>query len=303
MMISISILFYLSVLVFLILIVHKAYKISKAPIHLRWELYPLPGEGKRSSYGGSKLEDYEWWTRKHKKSLFAEFKAMFSEIVFLKAVREHNPKLWFGSFPFHFALYLYTFFFCAVLLLVAFKLSYGSDIRFIVVILKAVAFLCGILGTAGSLILLLKRSFNKNLSMYSTSSHYFNIFIIGLLFLTFLVWTVNSQNIIISYSVALSSILTFSTAAVSFTGILHFLIVILLLSYIPFTHMTHFFTKYFTYHKVRWDDKNYNSDSKQGKKLSEYLKMPVTWSAPHIAPDGETTWIAVASGSKKEDSK
>ena len=32
------------------------------PTHLRWELYPLASEKKRT-WGGSYLEEPEWWTR------------------------------------------------------------------------------------------------------------------------------------------------------------------------------------------------------------------------------------------------
>jgi hypothetical protein len=59
--------------------------------------------------------------------------------------------------------------------------------------------------------------------------------------------------------------------------------------------MTHFFTKYFTYHKVRWDDEPNFPDSEIRKKLLEQLNFPVQWSAPHIAADGRKTWLVIAS--------
>ena len=39
-------------------------------------------------------------------SLMGELKVMVPEILFLVALKEHNKKLWYRSFPFHFGLYL-----------------------------------------------------------------------------------------------------------------------------------------------------------------------------------------------------
>jgi len=68
----------------------------------------------------------------------------------------------------------------------------------------------------------------------------------------------------------------------------------LLAAYIPLTHMSHFFTKWFMYHEVLWDDEPNLQGSKMEAKLMEYLKYPVSWSAPHIAGDGKKTWVDVA---------
>ena len=76
------------------------------PIHVRWELYPVAHEAKKAHYGGSYLEESEWWTKKREVSLFGELKVMVPEILFLVAVKEHNSKLWSRTFPFHFGLYM-----------------------------------------------------------------------------------------------------------------------------------------------------------------------------------------------------
>ena len=75
-------------------------------MHVRWELYPVAHEGKRAHYGGSYLEESEWWKKKREVSLWGELKVMVPEIVFLVALKEHNSRLWSRSFPFHFGLYL-----------------------------------------------------------------------------------------------------------------------------------------------------------------------------------------------------
>ena len=45
----------------------KVMKIARMPLHLRWELYPIP-HGNGRDYGGSYLEELEWWTKPQKRS-------------------------------------------------------------------------------------------------------------------------------------------------------------------------------------------------------------------------------------------
>ena len=69
--------------------------------------------------------------------------------------------------------------------------------------------------------------------------------------------------------------------------------------------MSHFFTKWFTYHSVRWDDDPNIINSKIEKKITEQLNFPINWSAPHIKgkgngngkSNGTKTWADIA----KED--
>ena len=97
---------YASLAVFFAAIAAKSVKLSRLPIHLRWELYPVAHERGRASYGGSYLEESDWWTKPRHSSLVGELKVMIPEILLLAAVWEHNRKHWLRSFPFHFGLYL-----------------------------------------------------------------------------------------------------------------------------------------------------------------------------------------------------
>ena len=97
---------YIAILIFLIAIAVRFRMWSKMPIHVRWELYPVAHEAKRAHYGGSYLEEFDWWKKPREVSLIGELKVMIPEILFLVALKEHNPKLWIRSFPFHFGLYL-----------------------------------------------------------------------------------------------------------------------------------------------------------------------------------------------------
>jgi len=74
----------------------------RAPVHLRWDLYPVAHEPlPRRRYGGSYLEEREWWTRTRRRDLGGEIGVMAAEILLLKGVRDHNRRLWRASAPFH----------------------------------------------------------------------------------------------------------------------------------------------------------------------------------------------------------
>lgn len=97
---------YASAAVFVIAVVSRFVKFATLPIHLRWELYPVAHEKGRAHYGGSYLEELDWWTKTRESSLMGELKVMVPEILLLAGVHEHNKKQWYRSFPFHFGLYL-----------------------------------------------------------------------------------------------------------------------------------------------------------------------------------------------------
>jgi len=103
-MTSLQLLMYFSVLICGIGIARKVFKYVRMPIHLRWELYPVAHEGK--DYGGSYYEEVEWWAKSRKRSVIDELKFMIPEILFIRALYNHNRKLWIASFPFHGGLYV-----------------------------------------------------------------------------------------------------------------------------------------------------------------------------------------------------
>jgi nitrate reductase gamma subunit len=75
----------------------------------------------------------------------------------------------------------------------------------------------------------------------------------------------------------------------------------LLVAYVPLTHMSHFFMKWFTYHHVRWADEPNLPGSDIERRVNEVLQYPVSWSAPHIRGDGKKTWVDVATSGVEEE--
>jgi hypothetical protein len=63
----------------------------------------------------------------------------------------------------------------------------------------------------------------------------------------------------------------------------------------------HFVAKYFTYHKVRWDDEPVAAGSKLDLELKKLLNQTVTWAGPHVRADGKKTWVDIATDSGRPE--
>jgi nitrate reductase gamma subunit len=98
---------YLCIAVFFLAAGCLVYRHITLPVHVRCEIYPVQHEpGAKAAYGGSYLEELNWWEKKYERSLYNELKYMALEILLLRGLWKENRPLWWVSFPFHFALYL-----------------------------------------------------------------------------------------------------------------------------------------------------------------------------------------------------
>jgi nitrate reductase gamma subunit len=297
---------YAAVAVFAVAVVARVLRFARMPMHLRWELYPVAHEGKRSHYGGSYLEEFEWWTKPRETSMVGELKVMIPEILFLVALWEHNRKLWRSSFPFHLGLYLIIG--CTVLLVGAgiltavwpaltsgalhTLLKYGAAVL-------GVAGLC--LGILGALGLLRKRLSLPELKDYTARADIFNLIFFVVAFGCALLNFLTADRDFAQVSSFVDGLVKFKPGdlpgAESATGLFTVSVVLLslLLAYIPMTHMSHFVGKYFAYHAVRWNDEPNLPGGKHERKIVDLLNKPVGWAAAHIQGYGEEkTWADVA---------
>jgi nitrate reductase gamma subunit len=305
---------YLAIVAFIIVVLARIVKWARMPMHLRWELYPVAHEAGKADYGGSYLEESEWWNKPREVSLWGELKAMISEILFLVALKENNPKLWLRSFPFHFGLYLVIG--CTLLMgvsgvAVAVSSSlldggYGTILNYAIIILGVAGLSLSLIGAIG---LLHQRLTSPDLKDFTSSADIFNlvffIIVFGLAFVTF-AWvdtdyskiTLFVQNLVSGNRIALpGNGLETILPAITVCGMS------LLVIYIPLTHMSHFIGKYFAYHSIRWNDNPNLPGGKEEKKINALLKQPISWAAPHINADGRKNWVDVATEIPKEDQK
>ncbi len=301
---------YVSVLFFIVVIAAKMIKIARMPVHLRWDLYPIPHEKGRGSYGGSYFEEIDWWTKPKNFSLFSEVKEMAKEIVFVKSVFEHNRPLWIFSFPFHFGMYSLIGF-AALLVIGAIMGMAGISVSAlsmssIGVVVFYLTLLCGtigwVLGIVGAIGLFFSRLAKRELRVATVLSDYVNLLFLLAVFVAGL-WSWYSVDQ--SYAAArayVQSWLTFhATGALPTAMAVQLGLTAALLFYFPFTHMTHMVGKYFTYHRVRWEDEPNIRGSKIEHAVQAALGRTISWSAPHIKTGGTWAEAATATEETKKD--
>jgi nitrate reductase gamma subunit len=301
---------YSAVAIFVVAVVIRFLMWSRMPMHVRWELYPVAHEGAKASYGGSYLEESEWWKRPRHFSLWGELRAMVPEILFLVALKEHNPKLWTRSFPFHFGLYLAAastgLMAVAGVLGVAFPGvmagGVGAFVRVLIPVLGYAGLVLGLIGALG----LIQRRRQRPLRDYSAPMDTVNLVFFVLAFSVALVTALAVDRSFATVSQLVGNLATFRVVPLAGTGAAVILptvsaiLLAMLLAYIPLTHMSHFVGKYFAYHAIRWADEPNLPGGKQEKVINELLNQPVSWSAPHIGGDGKKSWLDVATEDPKK---
>ena len=287
---------YASGVIFVIFFARKLLKYWTMPMHVRWELYPIPHEGK--AHGGSFYEELDHWKKARHKDHVAQLSFMVPEILFIRALYEDNRPLWVWSFPFHFGLYLsiggLAFLVLGTILTLAGVPDANSIMQLVngvTVILAIVGFVMGAIGALG---LFIKRLADPMLKDFTAPIDLFNLLWLGAIFVTgIIVWWVDPG--FAKSKAFLISLITFQPApAISTIHKVNLVLFAVFWMYFPFTHMTHMISKYFMWDKVKWDDDPNVGDPGVDAKIKEYLSYPVTWAAEHVgAEGGKKTWAEV----------
>lgn len=304
------ILTYLCIAVFTLAIGYRIYLQIRLPLHLRWEIYPVQHEpAAKSAYGGSYLEELNWWEKKQESSVFNELWYMVPEILLLRGLWNDNRRLWWVSFPFHFGMYLMVATF-GLLVFHAFFVIGGFSSGKIAVVLSSLIPVIGwiglILGITGSLGVLYKRITDRQLRCYSSFIDYFNIIFIFLFFFSAFMSCLWGDPFLEGAKTYTLGLLTGGASLGSqapdqnIFGILTVVFASLLIAYIPLTHMSHMFMKYFLYHNVKWDDAPNRPGGRMEDAIKNNLELKPTWQAKHVGTDGRKSWRDIASLSPKE---
>jgi len=296
---------YLAVGFFVVVVAAKIIKIARMPIHIRWDLYPIPHEKGKGAYGGSYFEEIDWWTKPSNFSLISELRAMALEILFVQSLYHHNRSLWYFSFPFHFGLYCLVGFIAllfiggimeaaGVAVAAGSGSGFGSLIYYLTLVLGAVGWVLGILGAVG---LFFSRLFGNELRKASVRSDYFNLLILlAVLVMGMIAWATADTGYAYLRGFVQSMVTFEPMAPLPTAVVVQLWLFVALLFYFPFTHMTHMFGKYFTYHQVRWEDHPNIRGGKIEKAVIEALGYKLTWAAPHIK---KGTWAEAATDWEK----
>jgi nitrate reductase gamma subunit len=291
----VQVLAYAAMAVFLLGMARRGARYARTPMHLRWELYPVPHEaGKDGSY----FEELDWWEKPRHSSPIGELKVMVPEILLLVGLWEHNRKLWFASFPFHAGIYV-TILFLALLLGGGIAQAAGAPVtagsnaaalHYFTIVVGVVGLVSVGLGTLG---LLFMRLSDPGLRLYAVPADYFNLgLILAMALLGLASWLAVDQSFTQAREYAQGLASFEQPADTKGLIVAQSLLLSVFLVYLPFTHMTHFLGKFFTYHLVRWDDTPNLRGSSYERLIAGLLQRPVAWSAPHVQQG--KSWAEVA---------
>lgn len=276
----------------------RAWRYSRLPAHLRWELYPVPHEEpRRARYGGSYFEDQEWWRKPQRRHLLGEWLAMAEEILLLKSVRVSNPRLWIASYLFH--LGIYVEFVAAGFAALA---GLGGKLAYLASIAAAIGAAGAGMIVAGALMLLGRRLVDPALKNSTHAGDVFNLvfFLVafGLLAGGYVLRPLGTVNLGGLARGALHFDRGVRVGGLFGVGLM---LASALAAYIPFTHMAHFVAKYFTWHEVRWDDRRSERGGAIEREVNATLSARPSWAAPHVGADGTRSWAEIAIGTAPEE--
>jgi nitrate reductase gamma subunit len=264
----------------------RIVRILRMPAHLRWDLYPIPkGPHQRQQYGGSYFEESDWWTKPAENGKRGELQFMLNEVLLMRGVCEGFRALWPWSFLLHWGLYAYIL--ATGLALISSSLA---------PIAYSAAAIGGVLGAVG---LIATRSLHSRVRTFTTRGAIFNLTLLGALLATAVPRT-GEGGLPALISSLFRAPFDIPASQYSSLAIVHICLVAFFLAYFPFTHMTHAYMKFFTWHGIRWDDKPAIFDASANQALSMNVARKASWAAKHIAATGPRPWSEVVASNTGE---
>ena len=283
---------YVAAAVFVIGNLYRLLRIARMPAHVRWELYPMPrGTREQQRYGGSYFEHTEWWTKRRPSSSTSELGYIAREVLTFKTLRHRNRPLWLWSWLMHVG--LYTLIVASAGVFIA--ATRGRLPHALIQILAMLSSCVGLAGVAG----LVARRLGSHPMRAGTARRYFlNLFLIGALFVSGAAayGSPNGTQELVSFTRAFLRV--HPTSTMGWPATAHCALLGLFLAYFPATHMTHAYMKFFTYHRVRWDDEPVAHNVAIERSMSANVRRPISWAAPHIASTDKSTWADAVTRSR-----
>jgi nitrate reductase gamma subunit len=279
------------------------------PVHLRWELYPVPHEEGHSN-GGSYLQEPEWWTKPRRKSFIKDIIFIVKDYLTFAQYYRLNRGYWSVLYVWHVGFYLIVLFHGLVaigaLAMIGGvnEISAGTGnagITFFYYLTLAVGVAGFGLGCLGSIGVLTRRLFDPDLRRFASLKNYFSYVFYFFVFLSGIIaWAAFDTSFTV-YREFYHAVFTLSDVHVDAALVSHAVLFAMFLFYMPSTQAMHYATKFFSFFAIRWNDAPNLRGSKVEKKIEALLNQPVTWSAPHIRERGN--WVDVATSEVKSEVK
>ncbi len=188
---------YISYLFVVAAYTYKVMHVARMPMHLRWELYPVPYEKKRP-YGGSYLEDLEWWKHPQERSILSAILNMLKKYLFFTGYYQKNRRYWVSLYAWHVGFYLivlsHVLSFLSAFLMVTTGIAVsagsvnavGGALYYLTIIVAAVSYVAGSFGSIG---LFIERRTDSSLRKYAAPYNYFNYVFFLIVFVSgFVAW-------------------------------------------------------------------------------------------------------------------
>jgi nitrate reductase gamma subunit len=283
---------WVALIAFIGLSAKKAIAYGKMPQHGRQDLYPIPLESdEKMHYGGSYMEEDKWYEKERHHNLKGEIVDMLVEMLFIKKLFVNQNGFWWLSYSLHLGMY--------VAIAWSFLMVFGAFLPgFLGTICVLLGTVCGIaagvLMTVGCIGLLCKRLFVKEFKNYTTPQEYFNLVILMAVSASGLLVWLGDMQFEFGRNIA-RAMFTFQPLSNFYADgvpvmLTVFIVLLAFISiYIPVTKLSHYVGKYYTFHKVIWDNEPNMPGSKVEANIIAAQSKPkdpnaLKWSAPHWNP-------------------
>ena len=241
---------------------YRAIKYAKMPVHLRWELYPVPHE-EGHKYGGSYLQESEWWKKHPRKSMMRDIIFIIKDYLTFAQYFKLNRGYWSVLYLWHAGFYLIVLFH-GLVAIGALAMIGGIDISGVsanigVRVLYYLTLAAGIagfgLGCLGSIGVFIRRLVDPDLRLFASAKNFFSyIFYLAVFASGLIAWAAFDPSFAL-YRDFYRAVFTLDTGVhVDPALVSHAILFALFLIYMPSTQAMHYATKFFAYFAIRWND-------------------------------------------------
>ena len=276
---------WVALIAFIGLSVKKFMEYGKLPQHGRQDLYPIPLEcDEKMHYGGSYMEEDKWYEKERHHNLKGEIIDMLVEMLFIKKLFVNQNNFWWLAYSLHLGMYVAIAW--SVLMLFGAFLPEGFLYTAAVLLGTVCGIAAGVLMTVGCIGLLCKRLFVKEFKNYTTPQEYFNLIALMAVSVSGLLVWLGDMKFEFGRNIA-RAMFTFSPIADVTPMLTVFIVLLAFISvYIPLTKLSHYVGKYYTFHKVIWDNEPNLPGSKVEANILASQAKPkdpnaLKWGAPH----------------------